>query len=247
MKRLPSSPHTSSLEVTLEPLWESHVGQIVATDGKGRPIVDFEGNPFGPHVARKTVRLEADELQAAVEARQPVELRFEDGDARRPIIMALLPIALRSALSAALPSTPTEPDESPTRVLEGQDGLSLHCGDASLRLLRNGKVVLRGKSIETTAEGTLRVKGMSVQLDGPGAHATPAGRREALPQVAPGALQGVDTADIHVIQGKESLVLRCGRASLTLLRNGRILLKGTYVETCAEGVNRLQAGAVKIN
>lgn len=227
MSRL-SSVHATSAEVTLEPVWESRLGHIVGADGEGRPLVDFEGNPVGPRVARKAVRLDAETLQAAVHARQPVELRFEDGDPRQPIITALLPVAPTVAASEALQAALEDAAESRARVIQGQDGLALHCGEASITLLRNGKVSLKGTSVETSAEGTLRLKGMSVQVH------TSSG------QVA-------SAGDAQVIQGQESLTLKCGRASLTLLRSGRILLKGTYVETCAEGVIRLQGGSVQIN
>ncbi|QRK07473.1 hypothetical protein JQX13_46975 [Archangium violaceum] len=138
------------------------MGRIIGTDGEGRPVVDFEGNPVGPRVARKAVRLDAEGLQAAVEAQQSVELRFEDGDPRLPIIMALLPVVQRRTPSDAIPRARVGAAESPTHVIQGRDGLVLRCGDAAVTLLRNGKVSLEGTSVETSAEGTVRIKGMAV-------------------------------------------------------------------------------------
>ncbi|PTL79923.1 DUF6484 domain-containing protein [Vitiosangium sp. GDMCC 1.1324] len=190
------SLHASSPEVTLEPLWESRLGRIIGTDGEGRPVVDFEGNPVGPRVARKAVRLDAVGLQAAIETRQPVELRFEDGDPRHPIIMALLPVAPRDAQPNALQAALEEAAESRARVIQGQDGLALRCGEASVTLLRNGKVSLKGTSVETTAEGTLRLKGMSVQVHTPGVQAASAYEEEARPWEAGCLLPGEDAADV---------------------------------------------------
>jgi hypothetical protein len=51
---------------------------------------------------------------------------------------------------------------------------------------------------------------------------------------------------IHV-SATESLTLKCGRASVTLTREGRVLVNGAYVETRATGTNRIQGGAVRIN
>jgi len=239
--------HVTSPEVPLEPLWESRLGRIVGTDGEGQPVVDFDGNPVGPRVARKAVRLDAEGIQAAVTVQQPVELRFEDGDPYRPIIMALLPVVQWRPPSDAIPSARVEAAESPTHVIQSQNGLVLRCGDAAVTLLRNGKVSLKGTSVETSAEGTVRIKGMAVQVHTPGAQGARGGQAEAEGPPAAGHRSGDDAADIQVIQGKESLVLRCGRARLTLLRNGRVLLEGTYVETCAEGVVRLQGGSIRIN
>jgi hypothetical protein len=42
-------------------------------------------------------------------------------------------------------------------------------------------------------------------------------------------------------------VLECGQASVTLRRNGRIIIRGTYVETHSEGTNRIKGGQVRIN
>jgi len=239
--------HVTSPEVTLEPLWESRLGRIVGTDSEGQPVVDFEGNPVGPRGARKAVRLDAEGLLAAVKVQQPVELRFEDGDPCRPIIMTLLPIVQRSAESDALPGARVEAAGSSAHVIQGRDGLVLRCGEAAVTLLRNGTVSLKGTSVETSAEGAVRIKGMGIQFHTPSAQGTRVGQAESDAHRAAGHRSGDDTADIQVIQCKESLVLRCGRARLTLLRNGRILLEGTYVETSAEGVVRLQGGSIRIN
>jgi Domain of unknown function (DUF6484) len=50
-----------------------------------------------------------------------------------------------------------------------------------------------------------------------------------------------------LIEGKDEIVLRCGKASLTLRRNGRVVLKGAYLETHSEGINRIKGGSVQVN
>ena len=50
-----------------------------------------------------------------------------------------------------------------------------------------------------------------------------------------------------VIEGHDEIVLKCGLASITLRRNGRVVVRGTYVETRANGVNRIRGGTVEIN
>lgn len=49
------------------------------------------------------------------------------------------------------------------------------------------------------------------------------------------------------LEGKDEIVLRCGPASITLRRNGRVVIRGAYVETRAQGVNRIKGGSVLIN
>jgi hypothetical protein len=50
-----------------------------------------------------------------------------------------------------------------------------------------------------------------------------------------------------VVTAKEQLVLRCGKASITLTREGKVLFHGTYVSNRSTGVLRLKGGSVQIN
>lgn len=49
------------------------------------------------------------------------------------------------------------------------------------------------------------------------------------------------------VEGQDEIVLECGSASITLRRNGRVIIKGTYVETHSDGTNRIKGGQVRIN
>jgi hypothetical protein len=46
---------------------------------------------------------------------------------------------------------------------------------------------------------------------------------------------------------EKEIVFRCGKASITLTRAGKILLRGAYLLTRSSGVNRIQGGSVQIN
>lgn len=50
-----------------------------------------------------------------------------------------------------------------------------------------------------------------------------------------------------VIEGYDEIELRCGEATITLRRNGKIIISGARVETRSRGVNRIKGGSVKIN
>ncbi|WP_437833845.1 DUF6484 domain-containing protein [Sorangium sp. So ce1153] len=45
----------------------------------------------------------------------------------------------------------------------------------------------------------------------------------------------------------KEIVLRCGKASITLTRAGKILIRGEYLLVRSSGVNRIQGGSVQIN
>lgn len=50
-----------------------------------------------------------------------------------------------------------------------------------------------------------------------------------------------------VIEAKEEIVLKCGKASITLTKAGKIIIRGAYVLSRSSGVNRIKGGSVQIN
>lgn len=49
------------------------------------------------------------------------------------------------------------------------------------------------------------------------------------------------------VEGRERIVLRCGKASITLTRAGKVLIRGTYLSSRSSGVCRMNGGSVQIN
>lgn len=45
----------------------------------------------------------------------------------------------------------------------------------------------------------------------------------------------------------EQIVLRCGKASITLTKAGKIIIRGAYLLNRSSGVNRIKGGSVQIN
>jgi hypothetical protein len=50
-----------------------------------------------------------------------------------------------------------------------------------------------------------------------------------------------------VLSARHGLVLRCGKASVTLSADGKIVLRGTQVVSHASGLNRIKGGSVQVN
>ena len=50
-----------------------------------------------------------------------------------------------------------------------------------------------------------------------------------------------------VLNAEKEIVLRCGKASITLTRAGKIIIRGAYLLSRSSGVNRIQGGSVQIN
>lgn len=66
-------------------------------------------------------------------------------------------------------------------------------------------------------------------------------------QAAPGQVQMDVDGERLVIKARQQLVLRCGKASITLTQSGKVLIEGAYVLSRSSGVNRLKGGSVQIN
>ena len=49
------------------------------------------------------------------------------------------------------------------------------------------------------------------------------------------------------LTAQQEIVLRCGDASITLTRAGKVLIRGAYVSSHSKGVNKIKGGAVHIN
>jgi len=76
------------------------------------------------------------------------------------------------------------------------------------------------------------------------------GRIQHPEQILQSAQQNIsaelDDERLEFKAGKE-IVLRCGKASITLTKAGKIILRGAYVLSRSSGVNKIKGGAVHIN
>jgi hypothetical protein len=51
----------------------------------------------------------------------------------------------------------------------------------------------------------------------------------------------------HVIEAEREIVLRCGDASITLTRAGKVIIKGNYILSRSTGYNKIKGAAIDIN
>jgi hypothetical protein len=131
------------------------LGRVVAIDSEGVPAVEH-AQAHGAFPARVVSAVGTAELTQAMQGGREVVLAFENSDPGRPIILGILGPAPR-ALEADI-------DGKRTRIV-AQDEIVLSCGNASITLRRNGRVVVRGTYIETSSEGTNRIKGGQVRIN----------------------------------------------------------------------------------
>ena len=147
----------------------NRVGKLVGWCEEG-PLVDHSSNPHGPVVARTTGALDAETAEAAIERGQAVLLVFEAERSDRPIIVGLIQEPRSRESHVEVKQKPADEKlealvDGRRVVIEGQDEIVLRCGDASITLRRNGRIVVRGAYVETRAKGVNRIKGGTVQIN----------------------------------------------------------------------------------
>jgi len=50
-----------------------------------------------------------------------------------------------------------------------------------------------------------------------------------------------------VLSARQNITLKCGKASITLTKAGKVILRGAYILSRSSGVNRIKGGSVQIN
>src|SRR5262245_24848229 len=62
----------------------------------------------------------------------------------------------------------------------------------------------------------------------------------------PGQVEVDTDGERLIVSAKEQLVLRCGKASITLTKAGKVLIQGAYISSRSSGVNRIKGGSVQL-
>lgn len=63
----------------------------------------------------------------------------------------------------------------------------------------------------------------------------------------PGQLEVDADGERLLVTATKQLVLRCGKASITLTAAGKVLIEGNYISSHSSGVNRVKGASVQIN
>jgi Domain of unknown function (DUF6484) len=67
------------------------------------------------------------------------------------------------------------------------------------------------------------------------------------PEAAPCPIEVKLDGERLVFTANKEIVLRCGEASITLTRAGKVLIRGAHIVSRSSGMNRIQGGVVHIN
>ncbi len=118
--------------------------------------------------------------------------------------------------------------------LPGDDGLSLLPARSILSITRSQL----GAEVVLTFENGDPLKPIVLGLVSP---------TESPPKVNTASLEVTADDDRMELTADREIVLRCGKASITLTRAGKVLIRGAYVLSRSSGANRIKGGSVQIN
>lgn len=133
-----------------------HVAKLVSVEANGEVRVEVPGH--GIAVARLLTVVSREALAHAVSGRELLVL-CDGGDAARPIVVGLLEAPLADLLDG--------PESQGTHdlVLRAEGSITLACGDASLTLHADGRVVTRGVNVVSVASEQQRIQGAIVRIN----------------------------------------------------------------------------------
>jgi hypothetical protein len=132
------------------------IGTLAGLSQSGAPLVDFPENTVGRALlARSTVAVGEDQVG------QDIALMFENGDARRPIVIGLI----HNPAGTTSHRTNTARVDGERVVLTAEKEIELRCGEASITLTKAGKILIRGKYVLSRSSGLNRIKGAAIELN----------------------------------------------------------------------------------
>ena len=135
-------------------------GVLAGLSASGNPLVDFSTNSSGSPVLAASIT----PVQLTDIGRELI-LLFEDGDPSRPIVVGLVHQPVSPDTQAKKSGSVDVTLDGQRLTLTAQDEIVLRCGEASVTLRRNGRVVIRGAYVESRSRGTNRIKGGSVLIN----------------------------------------------------------------------------------
>ncbi len=146
------------------------VGRLAASGQSGEIMVEFNGNR--PRTARLLSHLSRKELSKEKNIGREVLLVFEYGDPERPIITGQIENLLEDIVSMEIDQPDINASEANEAVIDGErvvfeakKEILLKCGKGSIKIQKDGKIVIKGTNLLSRSSGPHRIKGGSVNIN----------------------------------------------------------------------------------
>ena len=136
------------------------IGKVLAVIRGIGPLIDYPGNASGELViARTLVPVAEKDLDSEV------ALTFENHDRMKPLILGIIR-SFDNGLETtkATPLTEVKLDQD-VLLLTANKQIVLRCGNSSITLTREGKLLIEGKYVVSESSGVNKIRGGSVQIN----------------------------------------------------------------------------------
>lgn len=154
--------------VTESPFPAPCIGRLVGVEPLGKVLVEYGG--YGPYPARMLAGIGRKELSRPEQRGRELLLVFENGDPERPVIVGLMADPLDELIEMEVAGAST--DENLDLVVDGrrvtieaEEEIVLTCGKGSIRIRKDGRIVIKGTDLLSRSSGAQRIRGASVNIN----------------------------------------------------------------------------------
>ncbi len=168
--RTPTAPDALAPAEHDTPAWaragaEAYTGHLTGIDDEGRLLFRPEGSMDDPiAVAIGLPVADGTLVKAARQQSRAMVVRTGDTPARW-VLVGLVRERLSTQAVTARPGQLEVAMDGETLRLTAERDIVLKCGEASLTLRKDGKIVLSGTNVLTASRGPNRIKGASIALN----------------------------------------------------------------------------------
>lgn len=126
---------------------------LARIDDDGSTWVEVDGRA---ERARVLAGVSVDRLRRALAGRGEVLVLDDRGDQRAPIVVGVVEARADVGASGGIPDS---------LELAARDGIVLRCGESTITLTRQGKIVIDGAYVSSKSTGVNAIKGAAVRIN----------------------------------------------------------------------------------
>jgi len=143
------------------------IGRLAVPGPSGEIVVEYNGLPM---TARLLSGVSRSELTQEENRGREVLLIFARGNHNQPTIVGLMENPIENLVSMEIADAPLSHlkdalVDGKRVTIEAQEEIVLKCGEGSITLRKDGKIVIKGTHLLSRSSGPIRVKGASVNIN----------------------------------------------------------------------------------